>query len=137
MKKYTIAALTMAVVAAGACKDTTNVLPLDAPIIESVTSKPLVRSSLQFLATGALAQDRAGVVGTPTYLILAAIMGRDAIRVDTSEPRYVGETLATNPDPGSFAGGGGFAGFYTAIRLTKRSSRRSSQRRWKISDSRF
>ena len=116
MKKYTIAALTMAVVAAGACKDTTNVLPLDAPIIESVTSKPLVRSSLQFLATGALAQDRAGVVGTPTYLILAAVMGRDAIRVDTSEPRYVGETLATNPDPGSFAGGGGFAGFYTAIR---------------------
>jgi hypothetical protein len=115
MKKYTIAALTTAVLAAGACKDSTNVLPLDAPSVESL-DRPLVRSSLQFLATGALAQDRAGVVGTPTYLILAAIMGRDAIRVDTSEPRYVGETLATNPDPGSFAGGGGFAGFYTAIR---------------------
>jgi hypothetical protein len=116
MKKYTIAAFATAILATGACKDSTDVLPLDAPTIESVTSKPLVRSSLQTLATGVLAQDRAGVVGTPTYNILAAIMGRDAIRVDTSEPRYVGETLATNPDPGSFAGGGGFAGFYTAIR---------------------
>ena len=116
MKKYTIAALTTAVLAAGACKDSTIVQPLDAPVIESVSGKPLVRSSLQTLATGVLAQDRAGVTGTPTYLVLAAVMGRDAIRVDTSEPRYVGETLATNPDPGSFAGGGGFAGFYTAIR---------------------
>jgi hypothetical protein len=116
MKKYTIAALTTAVIATGACKDSTVVQPLDAPVIESVAGRPLVRSSLQTLATGVLAQDRSGVVGTPTYLILAAVMGRDAIRVDTSEPRYVGETLATNPDPGSFAGGGGFAGFYTAIR---------------------
>lgn len=116
MKKYTLAALATAIIATGACKDSTDVLPLDAPTIESVTSKPLVRSSLQTLATGVLAQDRAGVVGTPTYMILASIMGRDAIRLDTSEPRYVGETLATNPDPGSFAGGGGFAGFYTAIR---------------------
>jgi starch-binding outer membrane protein, SusD/RagB family len=116
MKKYITAALTTAIVATGACKDSTVVQPLDAPVIESVSGKPLVRSSLQTLATGVLAQDRSGVVGTPTYLILANIMGRNAIRVDTSEPRYVGETLATNPDPGSFAGGGGFAGFYTAIR---------------------
>jgi hypothetical protein len=116
MKKYTTLAVAASALAIGACKDSTGVLPLDAPVIESVTSKPLVRSSLQTLATGVLAQDRAGVVGTPTYLILAPIMGRDAIRIDTSEPRYVGETLGTNPDPGSFAGGGGFAGFYTAIR---------------------
>jgi hypothetical protein len=116
MKKYTTLAVAASALAIGACKDSTGVLPLDAPVIESVTSKPLVRSSLQTLATGVLAQDRAGVVGTPTYLVLAPIMGRDAIRIDTSEPRYVGETLATNPDPGSFAGGGGFAGFYTAIR---------------------
>jgi hypothetical protein len=119
MKKYTVAALTMAVLATGACKDSTIVQPLDAPVIESITGKPLVRSSLQTLATGVLAQDRSGVAGTPTYLVLAAIMGRDAIRVDTSEPRYVGETLGANPDPGSFAGGGGFAGFYTAIRANQ------------------
>jgi hypothetical protein len=119
MKKYITAALTTAIVATGACKDSTDVLPLDAPTIESVTSKPLIRSSLQTLATGVLAQDRAGVVGTGTYLVLAAILQRDAIRVDTSEPRYVQETLGTNPDPGSFAGSGGFGGFYTAIRAEK------------------
>jgi len=116
MNKYTTIAAAVATLAIGACKDSTGVLPLDAPPIEAVTGQPLVRSSLQTLATGVLAQDRAGVVGTPTYLVLAPIMGRDIIRIDTSEPRYVGETLGTNPDPGSFAGGGGFAGFYTAIR---------------------
>jgi hypothetical protein len=63
-----------------------------------------------------LAQDRSAVQGTPTYLVLAPIMGRDFYRIDTSEPRYVSETLGGNPDPGSFAGGGGFAAFYTAIR---------------------
>ncbi len=116
MKKYTILAVSLAGFVAAGCKDSTGVLPLDNARIEEVTGKPLVRSTLQFLATGVLAQDRSGVVGTPTYIVLASIFGRDAIRLDASEPRYVGETLATNPDPGSFAGGGGFAGFYTAIR---------------------
>ena len=116
MMKYTTLAIALGTVALAGCKDSTGTLPLDAPVIESITSKPLVRSSLQTLATGVLAQDRSGVVGTPTYLVLAPIMGRTAIRLDASEPRYVGETLGTNPDPGSFAGGGGFGGFYTAIR---------------------
>ena len=116
MMKYTTLAIAMGTVALAGCKDSTGTLPLDAPVIESITSKPLVRSSLQTLATGVLAQDRSGVVGTPTYNILAPIMGRVAIRLDASEPRYVGETLGANPDPGSFAGGGGFSAFYTAIR---------------------
>lgn len=116
MKKYTILALSLAGTAVAACKDSTGVLPLDNARIEEVTGKPLVRSTLQFLATGVLAQDRSAVVGTPTFVVLSSVFSRDAYRVDTSEPRYVGETLGTNPDPGSFAGGGGFAGFYTAIR---------------------
>ncbi|MBA2708155.1 MAG: hypothetical protein H0U59_10175, partial [Gemmatimonadaceae bacterium] len=90
MKKYTTLALAAAAVAAAACKDSTAVNPVDAPELESVTSVALTRASLQLLATGVLAQDRAGVVGTPTYLTLSAILGRDAIRVDASEPRYVG-----------------------------------------------
>ncbi len=116
MKKYMTLALAAAALAAAGCKDSTAVNPVDAPELESVTSVALTRLLLQLLATGVLAQDRAGVVGTPTYLTLSAILGRDAIRVDASEPRYVGETLGTNPDPGSFAGGGGFSAFFTAIR---------------------
>jgi hypothetical protein len=115
MKKYTTIALTAVAFAAVACKDSTVVRPVDAPTVESL-SGALTRSSLQPLATGVLAQDRSAVQGTPTYLVLAPIMGRDLYRIDTSEPRYVSETLGGNPDPGSFAGGGGFSAFYTAIR---------------------
>lgn len=114
MKKYTTIALTAVAFAAVACKDSTVVRPVDAPTVESL-SGALTRSSLQPLATGVLAQDRAAYSVT-TVLVLAPIMGRDLYRIDTSEPRYVSETLGGNPDPGSFAGGGGFAAFYTAIR---------------------
>ena len=115
MKKFITAALSMTALVISGCKDNTATTPQDAPTIEAV-SGALSRTSLQPLATGVLAQDRSAVVGTFTYLTLAGIMGRDVYRIDTSEPRYVQETLGANPDPGSFAGGGGFAGFYTAIR---------------------
>lgn len=114
MKKITALVLAMVPFAAS-CKDNMLTRPLDAPTIEAV-SGALSRAALQPLAIGVLAQDRSGVVGTGTYLTLAGILGRDVYRIDQSEPRYVQETLSTNPDPGSFAGGGGFLGFYTAIR---------------------
>ena len=115
MKKYFTLAVLAASTVVGACKDSTDVRPQDAPTVEAV-SGALTRTSLQPLATGVLAQDRAAVVGTFTYLTLAGILGRDVYRIDSSEPRYVQETLGANPDPGSFAGGGGFSQFYTAIR---------------------
>ncbi|MBA2687374.1 MAG: hypothetical protein H0U64_04665 [Gemmatimonadaceae bacterium] len=115
MKKLTTIALATASLAAAGCKDSSSVPPVNAPTVEAV-SGALSRTSLQPLATGVLAQDRSAVVGTFTYLTLAGILGRDVYRIDQSEPRYVQETLGVNPDPGSFAGGGGFAGFYTAIR---------------------
>lgn len=116
MKKYTTIALAAATFAGVACKDSTVVRPVDAPTVEAVAGA-LTRASLQPLATGVLAQDRAALSGIGnTYLILAPILGRDFYRIDASEPRYVSETLGGNPDPGSFAGGGGFTAFYTAIR---------------------
>lgn len=115
MNKYTTIALAAAALVVTACKDNTAVHPVDAPTVEQIAGA-LTRSALQPLAVGVLAQDRGAVQGTPTYLVLAPIMGRDLYRIDTSEPRYVSETLGGNPDPGSFAGGGGFAAFYTAIR---------------------
>lgn len=118
MNKYKAFALATAAFAAAGCKDSNIVNPLDAPTVEAV-SGGLKRSSLQPLATGVLAQDRSAVVGTPTYLNLAPMMGRDLYRIESSEPRYVSETLGGNPDPGSFAGGGGFSGFYTAIRSAR------------------
>ncbi len=115
MKKYTTIALTLGALTLGACKDSAVVNPEDAPTVEAI-SGALTRGSLQTLATGVLAQDRAAVVGTFTHYVLAGILGRDVYRVDASESRYVGETLGGNPDPGSFAGSGGWGQFYTATR---------------------
>ena len=118
MKKYTTLALTLGSLALGACKDSAVVNPEDAPTVEAI-SGALTRGALQSLATGVLAQDRAAVVGTFTFYVLSEIFARDVYRIDASEPRYVGETLAGNPDPGSFAGGGGWTQFYTATRAAQ------------------
>jgi hypothetical protein len=114
MKRYTTIALAMGLAIAG-CKDNPASPPTDAPTPESV--KVLSRQTLQQLAIGVTATDRAAYA-TTTVLILAEIYARDIYRIDASEPRYVQETLGGNPDPGSFAGSGGFAVFYTAIRAS-------------------
>ncbi|MEO5589689.1 MAG: hypothetical protein ABIS03_08895 [Gemmatimonadaceae bacterium] len=115
MKKYTTIALALGAMAFGSCKDSSVVNPEDAPTVEAL-SGALTRGSLQQLATGVLAQDRAAVVGTFTHYVLSAIFARDVYRIDASEPRYVQETLGGQPDAGSFAGGGGWGQFYTATR---------------------
>lgn len=115
MRKYTTIALAVGAFASAGCMDSAIVNPEDAPTVEAL-SGALTRGSLQQLATGVLAQDRAAVVGTFTHYVLSAVFARDVYRIDASEPRYVGETLAGQPDPGSFAGGGGWTQFYTATR---------------------
>jgi starch-binding outer membrane protein, SusD/RagB family len=113
MKRYSAIVIAVALIAAG-CKDNPVANPIDAPTVDALGGG-LTRPSLQLLATGVTAQDRAAF-GTTAYIILPEIYSRNVYRIDASEPRYVAETLAGNPDPGSFAGGGGFAAFYTAIR---------------------
>ena len=112
MKRYLIIALASGLGVA-ACKDNPSVAPIDAPTIGAI--KTLTPTTLQQLAIGVTAQDRASYA-TTAVLTLPEILARDVYRIDASEPRYVGETLAGQADPGSFAGGGGFAGFYTATR---------------------
>jgi hypothetical protein len=102
------------VLVAAGCKDNAVSNPIDAPTVDAL-SGGLTRTSLQQLATGVTAQDRAGF-NTSGYLIIPEIYARDVYRIDASEPRWVLETLAGNPDPGSFAGGGGFTDFFVAIR---------------------
>lgn len=113
MRKF--AAFAIAAVVTAGCKDNPQVNPVDAPSVTALQGA-LTRTSLQTLATGVLAQNRSATTGTFTFYILAAIYGRDVYRIDASEPRYVSETLGGNPDPSSFAGSGGWAGFYTSIR---------------------
>ena len=112
MKRYLFIALA-AGAAVAACKDNPTAAPIDAPTTAAI--KTLTPTSLQQLAIGVTAQDRASYA-TTAVLTLPEILARDVYRIDASEPRYVGETLGGQADPGSFAGGGGFAGFYTAAR---------------------
>jgi hypothetical protein len=102
-----------ALVAAG-CKDNPVANPIDLPTVDQL-SGPLTAPALQFIGTGALAQDRASA-NAFAYAIESGIFARDVYRIDASEPRFVQETLGGNPDPGSFAGGGAWAGYYIAIR---------------------
>jgi len=113
MKRYSTIALAVVLIAAG-CKDNPITNPIDEPTVDAL-SGGLTRISLQQLATGVTAQDRAAF-GSLAYLVLPAIYARDVYRIDASEPRFVSETLGGNPDPGSFAGGGGFTDFFVAIR---------------------
>jgi hypothetical protein len=114
MKRYTTIVLAAAALVAAGCKDNPVANPIDAPTVGAL-SGALTRVTLQQLATGVLAQDRATANGF-TYMIEAGIFARDVYRIDASEPRFVQETLGGNPDPGSFAGGGAWGGYYTAIR---------------------
>lgn len=114
MKRYTTLILGAAVLVAAGCKDNPVANPIDAPTVDAL-SGPLTRITLQQLATGALAQDRIAA-NVFAYAIEGGIFARDVYRIDASEPRFVQETLGGNPDPGSFAGGGAWANYYTAMR---------------------
>lgn len=114
MKLYKTIALAVVTTAAAGCMDNPVANPIDAPTVDAL-SGALTPTSLRQLVTGALAQDRTTWNDIPSS-IEAGIFARDVYRVDASEPRYVTQTLGGNPDPGSFAGGGGFAGYYTALR---------------------
>jgi len=116
MKKYIIG-MAAGVLLVSACRDSSVVAPnRDSPTAAQLTGQ-LNRTSLQTLAIGLLSADRNTFVGSgSTYPILAEIYARDIYRLDPSEGRYLGETILNPPDPGSFAGGGGWAGMYVTIR---------------------
>lgn len=114
MKRYKTIALAVAAAVATGCKDNPVANPIDAPTVDALAGA-LTPTSLRQLVVGALAQDRT-TWNDVQSAIEAGIFARDVYRIDASEPRYVTETLGGNPDPGSFAGGRGFAGYYTALR---------------------
>lgn len=113
MRKYTTA-LTAGLLMAAACKDNPVVPPVDAPTTNAVSGQ-LTAAGVKTLALGVLANDR-NLVSELSYSKLPEIYARDMYRIDPNEPRYVTETLAGTPDPGSFSGSGGWTNGYVTIR---------------------
>ncbi|HEV7991348.1 MAG TPA: RagB/SusD family nutrient uptake outer membrane protein [Gemmatimonadaceae bacterium] len=114
MRKLTLA-LSAGIALVSGCVDNTIVDPVNSPTTEAL-SGALTSAGVQTLALGVLAADRALVRGDLTYYTISAIYARDAYRIDPNEPRYVSETLGGQPDPGSFAGGGGWTNGFVTIR---------------------
>jgi hypothetical protein len=108
-------ALTAGLGLAAGCVDNTIVSPENAPTVEALAGE-VTSAGVTTLALGVLAQDRALVRSDLTYFVLSEIYARDAYRIDPNEPRYVSETLGGQPDPGSFAGGGGWTNGFVTIR---------------------
>src|SRR5687768_2060151 len=98
---------------AAGCRDNPVANPTNAPVTEALGGR-LTRVSLQQLATGVTAQDRA-VFNNSGYLIIPAILARDLYFV-AIDSRWIDETLREPPDPSTFVGGSGFGGFYVTIR---------------------
>ena len=116
MKRYCYALAAGALSLVAGCKDSTLVSPTDQPTSESLSGQ-LTRGGFQTLGIAVIYADRAIYAGaTSAYPIIGDIYARDFIRIDPSEPRWVNETLNGQPDPGSFAGTGGWNAAYTAIR---------------------
>ena len=75
MKRYTTIALAAAALVAVGCKDNPVANPIDAPTVGALAGA-LTRVTLQELATGVLAQDRAQATGF-AYVLEAEIFARD------------------------------------------------------------
>ncbi|MBA3670881.1 MAG: RagB/SusD family nutrient uptake outer membrane protein [Gemmatimonadaceae bacterium] len=116
MRKFTLT-LTAGLALASACVDNPIVRPENSPTTEAL-SGALTQGGVQTLVLGVLAQDRA-LVREIGYSVIPGIYARDVYRIDSNEPRYVSETLGGAPDPGSFAGGGGFTNGFIAIRAAQ------------------
>lgn len=110
MKKYIAAALTSTLVLAGACQDNPA-----APSRDNVVAGS--QQTLQSLATGIIAQDRANYGGN--YFLWGGIMARDAIVPTANESRFVTEFYVTPPDPSDFIGGSQWTGYYQLLRASQ------------------
>ena len=107
MKRYTTIVLAAAALVAAGCKDNPVANPIDAPTVDALNGA-LTRVTLQQLATGVLAQDRASSDAF-AYLFEPGIFARDIYRIDASEPRYVQETLGEVHIMGELKADGAYA----------------------------
>ena len=97
---------------AAACRDATTVPDLN-NLPSSTIGGGLTPTTLNLLVTGLANRDRTNIGFN--YLVFAETMARDVYNLDPSEARFITEALGPDIDPGGFAGGSAFLGFYNAL----------------------
>jgi hypothetical protein len=116
MTKHRLLPLAAGLALFGAACDRTPTVPnLNNPSVEDFAGT-LTNEKLQVLLVGVLSQERTEL--SQRYYSFTTTLGRDSYRLDTSEPRFVTETLESTGAAGGFVGGGVFTDFYVAVKAS-------------------
>jgi hypothetical protein len=89
---------------------------LNNPGLDSLEETPTA-SGISAACTGLLIGNRGGVSAGNGYVSQLGILGRESYNFDQADPRYIGELLTGELNPGSPFGGAFWAGPYANIRL--------------------
>jgi starch-binding outer membrane protein, SusD/RagB family len=116
MTKHRLVPLAAGLALFGAACDRTPTVPnLNNPSVEDFAGT-LTNDKLQVLLVGVLSQER--TAASQRFYSFTTTLGRDSYRLDTSESRFLTETLESTPAAGGFVGGGLFTDYYVAVRAS-------------------
>src|SRR5215468_9875545 len=118
MRIQTLSALALAGVlaplAVTACD--LDVPDLNDPSLDDLKNHPDA-ISVGAACTGLLIGNRGNKAAENGYVVQLGILGREAYNFDAADPRYIGELLVGDLNPGSPFGGNFWAGSYANIQL--------------------
>jgi hypothetical protein len=93
-----------------------DVTDLNNPPLDDIVNNP-TRATVAAACTGLLIGNRAGTAAANGFVSQLGILGRESYNFDAADPRYVGELLEGQLNPGSPFGGNFWAGPYANLRL--------------------
>jgi len=95
-----------------------DVPDLNNPGLDELSENP-TPSGVSAACTGLLIGNRAGIAAANGYVAQLGILGREAYNFDAADPRFVGELLAGELQPGSPFGGNFWGAPYANIRMAE------------------
>lgn len=93
-----------------------DVTDLNNPPLDDIVNNP-TKATVAAVCTGLLIGNRAGTAAANGFVSQLGILGRESYNFDAADPRYVGELLEGQLNPGSPFGGNFWAGPYANLRL--------------------
>jgi hypothetical protein len=93
-----------------------DITDLNNPPLDDIVNNP-TRANVAAACTGLLIGNRAGHAAANGFVSQLGILGRESYNFDAADPRYVGELLEGQLNPGSPFGGNFWGGPYANLRL--------------------